>query len=154
MHLLPFPSNSRTSPTNGARTLVTYHAWRETFPKIAGQMLPQGPLNHPLMDFGFEEKNGLLLELPPTISDKEGYVILVPQVDSDGNELDGLKAPMAAVPLGTYVGWNILKRGFGHGAISWLTKGGYIPFPDTEDEAQMSGDPRVSIGVRYQVEVG
>ncbi|WP_430648193.1 alpha/beta hydrolase domain-containing protein [Bradyrhizobium rifense] len=77
-------------------------------------------------------------------------MILVPSVDEDGNECDGVKAPMAAVPLGTYTGWNILKRGNGHGAISWLTKGSYIPFPDTRDEQRATRDPRKSVLERYR----
>lgn len=136
-------------PTTEAGTLVSPADWATQFPNIPGQMLPDGPLDLPLMDFGPRAAEGVLSSLPPVIVDREGYTILVPSVDEDGNERDGVKAPMAAVPLGTYTGWNILKRGNGHGAISWLTKGSYIPFPDTTDEKRLTRDPRKSILERY-----
>ncbi|WP_024521069.1 alpha/beta hydrolase domain-containing protein [Bradyrhizobium sp. Tv2a-2] len=101
------------------------------------------------MDFGPRTAEGLLTVLPPSILDHDGYVVLVPKVDEDGNECDGVKAPMVAAPLGTYTGWNLLKRGYGHGATSWLTKGSYIPFPDTPDEMKITRDPRKSILERY-----
>ncbi|WFT96852.1 alpha/beta hydrolase domain-containing protein [Bradyrhizobium barranii] len=136
-------------PTIEAGTLVSFAKWATQFPNIQGQMLPEGPLDLPLMDFGPKAAEGVLSSLPPVIVDREGYMILVPSVDEDGNECDGVKAPMAAVPLGTYTGWNILKRGNGHGAISWLTKGSYIPFPDTPDEQRATRDPRKSVLERY-----
>ncbi|MER8929027.1 alpha/beta hydrolase domain-containing protein [Mesorhizobium sp. M0859] len=136
-------------PTNAARTLVPYSEWVEQFPNIPGQMIPEGPLDLPLMDFGPKAAEGKLSVFPPAIVDRSGYSILVPKVDEDGNECDGVNAPMVAVPLGTYTGWNLLKRGYGHGAISWSTKGSYIPFPDTQDERGMTRDPRRSVMERY-----
>ncbi|MET4019726.1 hypothetical protein ABIC10_004842 [Bradyrhizobium sp. S3.2.12] len=136
-------------PTIEAGTLVSFAEWATQFPNIQGQMLPEGPLDLPLMDFGPKAAEGVLSSLPPVIVDREGYMILVPSVDEDGNECDGVKVPMATAPLGTYTGWNILKRGNGHGAISWLTKGSYIPFPDTPDEQRATRDPRKSVLERY-----
>lgn len=143
------PPDSRY-PTREAGTLVSYPDWAEQFPKIPGQMLPAGPLDLPLMDFGPKAAEGLLSVLPPAILDRDGYAVLVPKVDKDGNEGDGIIAPMVAAPLGTYTGWNILRRGYGHGAISWVPKGSYIPFPDTQDEKRMTRDPRASASERYQ----
>jgi hypothetical protein len=40
------------------------------------------------------------------------YTVLVPQVDADGNPIDGLRNTNVQVPLGTYMGWNIRKAGF------------------------------------------
>jgi len=142
------PPDSRY-PTCEAGTLVPYDDWAEQFPDIPGLMRPEGPLDLPLMDFGPKAAEGLLTVLPPTILNRDGYAVLVPSVDEDGNECDGVKAPMAAVPLGTYTGWNIFGRGHGHGVISWVPKGSYIPFPDTADERRITGDPRVSILERY-----
>ncbi|WP_420136072.1 alpha/beta hydrolase domain-containing protein [Sinorhizobium meliloti] len=100
---------------------------------------------------GFRTKGGRRYTLFAPANDRGlgGIYGLGPSVDDDGNECDGVKAPMAEVPLGTYTGWNILKRGNGHGAISWLTKGSYIPFPDTPDEKQTTRDPRKSVLERY-----
>lgn len=136
-------------PTRQAGTLVPYADWAAQFPGIPGRMLPDGPLDLPLMDFGPAAADGILSVLPPAIADRDGYAVLVPAVDVDGNERDGVKAPMAAVPLGTYMGWNLSGRGHGHGAISWLTKGSYIPFADTPDERRITRDPRASVLERY-----
>ena len=36
--------------------------------------------------------------------------MLVPKVDSDGNELGGVPTVLRDAPLGTYLGWNITRR--------------------------------------------
>ena len=43
---------------------------------------------------------------------------------------------------------NLRERGFGAGAMHEFT-GSYIPFPDTDSEAAMTGDPRASVLARY-----
>ena len=76
------------------------------------------------------------------------YTILVPAVDEDGNDRAGVRAPMVAAPLGTYCGWNLRARGFGHGAMHEFS-GSYIPLPETPEERRATGDPRRSITERY-----
>lgn len=76
------------------------------------------------------------------------YVVGVPAVDSDGNDIAGVRAPMVSVPLGTYTGWNPRSRNFGHGA-QYRFEGSYIPFPDTPQERAETRDPRKSITERY-----
>lgn len=142
------PPDSRY-PTRNSGALVPFSDWADRFPAIPGQILPQAPVNLPLMDFGPQTAEGLLTELPPSIVDRDGYTVLVPAVDEDGNERVGVIAPMVSVPVGTYTGWNIRRRGHGSGAISWLTKGSYIPFPDTPDEREVTRDPRRSVLERY-----
>lgn len=51
-------------------------------------------------------------------------------------------------PLGTYCGWNLRARGFGHGAMHEFS-GSYIPLAETPEERRMTGDPRQSIIERY-----
>ena len=53
--------------------------------------------------------------------------MLVSKVDSNGNEISGIRVPELAVPLGTYMGWNL--RGAGH-AVGELciSVGSAIPF--------------------------
>ena len=77
-----------------------------------------------------------------------GYTILVPAVDGDGNDRAGVRVPMVAAPLGTYCGWNLRSRGFGHGAMHEFS-GSYIPLPETPEEQRATGDPRRSITERY-----
>lgn len=74
--------------------------------------------------------------------------MLVPAVDGDGNDIAGVRAPMVQAPLGTYCGWNLRARGFGHGAMHEFS-GSYIPLPETPEERRMTGDPRRSILDRY-----
>ena len=76
------------------------------------------------------------------------YTVLVPAVDEDGNDKAGVRAPMVTAPLGTYCGWNLRARGFGHGAMHEFS-GSYIPLPETREERRATGDPRRSILERY-----
>lgn len=55
---------------------------------------------------------------------------------------------MRQVPLGTYLGWNIVNAGFDKGRICTLS-GGYVPFAKTKAERMASGDPRLSLEERY-----
>ncbi len=89
-----------------------------------------------------------ILKEPPEIVAGGGYTILVPAVDEDGNDRAGVRAPMVAAPLGTYCGWNLRARGFGHGAMHEFS-GSYIPLPETPEERRATGDPRRSILERY-----
>ncbi|WP_051630469.1 alpha/beta hydrolase domain-containing protein [Afifella pfennigii] len=140
------PPPSRV-PRRADDTLVAYADWRKQFVAIPGVALPASPNDLPLFDYGPEEEEGVLQE-PPRLADAEGYVILVPSVDADGNEVAGLRAPLLAAPLGTYTGWNLRTEGQGKGALHQFS-GGTIPFPQTRGERQMSGDPRPSIAERY-----
>ena len=54
---------------------------------------------------------GILDNEPPEVLAEEGYPVLVPAVDADGNEIAGVRAPMIAAPVGTFAGWNIRRRG-------------------------------------------
>jgi hypothetical protein len=55
---------------------------------------------------------------------------------------------MVAAPLGTYCGWNLRARDFGHGAMHEFS-GSYIPLSETPEEQRATGDPRRSILERY-----
>jgi hypothetical protein len=76
------------------------------------------------------------------------YALLVPAVNSDGNDLGGLRNVNVQVPLGTYTGWNPRKAGFSEGDSCDLT-GGYIPFFRTQAQRIAAGDPRPSLAERY-----
>ncbi len=129
-------------------TLVDMATWREQFPDIPGVMRPAGPAALPLLDFGPRSAAGIFTSEPPRVVNEDGYTIRVPAVDSDGNDLAGVRAPMVQAPLGTYTGWSLRARGFGHGANFEYT-GSYIPLADTAGEAAMTGDPRPCVLDRY-----
>jgi hypothetical protein len=113
-----------------------------------GVAIPREPNSLPLMDFGTDTERGLLQE-PPRIVSGKSYPVLVPAVDADGNETAGVRAPMVAAPLGTYTGWNLRSRGFGHGAMHEFS-GSYVQFPESPEEQHMTGDPRRSVLDRYR----
>ena len=95
--------------------------------------------------FDVEDISGVMKE-PPEVG--EAYNVLVPQVNADGNDIDGLRNVNVRVPLGTYTGWNIRKAGFSQGDSTDLT-GGFIPFFRTKAERLAAGDPRPSLEERY-----
>ena len=95
--------------------------------------------------FDVEDIADIMAE-PPLVG--AAYNVLVPQVDADGNPIDGLRNTNVQVPLGTYTGWNIRKAGFSEGDSCDLT-GAFIPFFRTEAERRKAGDPRLSLEERY-----
>ena len=95
--------------------------------------------------FDVEDVSGIMRE-PPIPG--AAYTVLLPQVDADGNPIDGLRNTNVQVPLGTYTGWNIRKAGFSEGDSCDLT-GGFIPFFKTKAEREAAGDPRLSLEERY-----
>ncbi len=129
-------------------TLVPYETWRRQFPSIPGGTVPQAPNKMPALNFGPRSRDGFFETEPPEVLAEEGYPVLVPSVDADGNEIAGVHAPMIAAPIGTFAGWNIRRRGVAGGAMHEFS-GSYIPFPDTPEERTATGDPRPSLLERY-----
>jgi len=76
------------------------------------------------------------------------YPLLLPQVDADGNHIDGLRNTAVQVPLGTHTGWNVRKAGFSEGDSCDLL-GSFIPFFRTKAERLAAEDPRPSLEERY-----
>jgi len=76
------------------------------------------------------------------------YPLLVPQVDSDGLMMGGVRHPFVSAPLATNAGWNVRKPGFGEGDLCMAT-GLHVPFAATRRERVERKDPRLSIEERY-----
>ena len=74
---------------------------------------------------------------------------LVPQVDSDGNDIGGIRLPEQAVPLGTYCDWSFRSESIGAPDTLIAMAGSFIPFAKTKAERERNGDPRLSIEERY-----
>lgn len=142
------PPPASRIPTRADGTLVDYATWARQFPAISGRMTPHGPTELPLMDFGPRFEQGILDKEPPDLVAGKRYVIGVPAVDADGNDIPGVRAPMVAAPMGTYTGWNPRTANFGHGA-QYRFEGSYIPFTDTPQERAEVRDPRPSVLERY-----
>jgi hypothetical protein len=90
---------------------------------------------------------GIIANEPPKLG--KPYVVLVPRVNGDGNDLGGIALPHVAVPLGTFTGWNyqlplMPDLNYLAGLI-----GSFAPFARDADERKASGDSRLSIAERY-----
>ena len=69
----------------------------------------------------------------------------VPKIDSDGNEIGGLRLPDQALPIATFTGWNApIDKAKGDCAL-----GARLPFPASRAAREASGDPRQSLPERY-----
>ena len=141
------PPPSRV-PRRADGSLVGMDEWRAQFPAIPGVATPRGPNDLPLLDFGPEAESGIQSTLPPAVLDPDGYTVLVPAVDADGNDRAGVRVPMVEAPLATCTGWNLRGRGHGEGAMHEFS-GSTIPLPETESVRAATGDPRPSIARRY-----
>jgi hypothetical protein len=83
---------------------------------------------------------------PPETSPPAPYTTFVSAVDSDGNEVAGIRLPQVAVPLGTHTGWNVYKAQPDELADR---DGSFIAFARTKAEREAAGDPRPSLAERY-----
>jgi hypothetical protein len=86
---------------------------------------------------------------PPRPIGRNGYAILLPRIDADGNDSAGIRLPAVQVPIGTYTGWNLRPRGLAEGELAGLL-GSFIPFAKTKAARRKSGDPRLSLEERYK----
>jgi hypothetical protein len=130
-------------------SLVSLH--RFNFPNIPGVTGPAGIFNTRFAyyrgpRYDTDDLSGVIAIEPPIALAE--YPSLVPQVDADGNDIDGLRSHILQAPLGTYTGWNVRAAGFSQGDACDLT-GGYIPFAVTKAQRIASGDPRLSLQERY-----
>ena len=118
------------------------------FPQLPGVAMPATPHKAYRVDYGPEfATKGIVSVQPPEVA--SAFPIMVPQVDTDGNETGGLMMPEVEVPLATYTGWNNFRPGSGPEDVLSSMQGSYIPFPRTTADRQRNGDPRPAIEERY-----
>jgi Alpha/beta hydrolase domain len=134
-----------TYPRIADGTLVNLEHWN--FPRIPGVNLPREYNLAYHLDFGPQWKQGIVSIEPPKVG--AVFAALIPQSDSDGNDLGGVRLPELQVPLATYTGWNLRDPSIGapEQRVSFL--GSFIPFARTAAERQQTHDPRLSIAERY-----
>ena len=144
------PTN--TYPKIADKTLVPLAKW--SFPKIPGVDKPRevSLAYHIDREVSFmsltTHKEEMIVVEPPRVGNAFG--VLVPQSDTDGNDLGGVRLPELQVPLATYTGWNLRDPSIGapEQRVSFL--GSWIPLARTAEERKKSGDPRLSIAERYK----
>lgn len=126
-------------------TLVPLDKYK--FPVLPGVNRAQDASKAYRIDFGVGWRQGVLSLEPPKVG--EAFPALVPQVDADGNERDGVRLPEIRVPLATYAPWNLRDPSIGAATQRVSFEGSYLPFPKTPGERKRTGDPRRSISERY-----
>jgi hypothetical protein len=109
--------------------------------------------------FNHFDATGTPTNVPPPI--EHVIKMMVPRVDSDGNELGGVPTVLRDAPLGTYLGWNITAgpgdahyegRPFHAGQVCNYV-GGMVPFAKTK-KLRLATDPRPSLEERYGTHAG
>lgn len=141
------PPTSRV-PRRQDGTALSSEQLKANFPLIPGVETPQSHNRLFVQDHGEDFDNGLLAREPPTEDHQREYVVLVPNVDQDGNDIAGVRGPGLAVPYATYTGWNLRRLGEAECSMA-AVYGSYLPFPTTETERVENKDPRVSLESRY-----
>lgn len=88
----------------------------------------------------------------PAVPSLKSYVVHLPKVDGQGNDIAGAKMPDSAVPLATFTNYSIRKSGFSAGEQNGLT-GSQLAFAVT-DAVRQVGDTRRSVQALYQSKAG
>jgi hypothetical protein len=140
--VLPPPSSYPKISDGTLVPLVQY-----AFPAIPGVNKPHEANSGYRLDFGPNWRDGILSVQPPQVG--KPFPALVPQVDADGNERDGVRVPELSAPLATYASWNLRDPSIGAPDQRVSFEASYLPFPKTAAERQRKGDPRRAIEERY-----
>ena len=141
------PGNRYPRHDNG--TIIEADALVGVFENIPGASFPKHHKIIRSLDFGPDR--AVPSQIPPRVRD--AFPSMVSSVDSDGNEIGGVRLPSISVPLATFAGWNVRHADIG-GAGQVLAPGGTvvgsaIPLPVSREDRIASGDPRPSIQERY-----
>ncbi len=110
------PASSYPKIADGALVPLSNYA----FPSIPGVNKPHEANTAYRLDFGPHWHDGLLTIQPPKVG--AAFPVLVPQVDADGNEHDGVRLPEVSLPLGTYASWNLRDPSIGAPDQRWPSR--------------------------------
>lgn len=132
-------------PTLAAGELVAPTEVR--FPAIAGLPLARTPAGAYRLDFGARWGEGIVDREPPRVG--APYAVRVPQVDSLGNDLGGVRSVELRVPLATYFPWQLRTRAPVARDRLASFQGTFVPLPSTEAERARRRDPRPSVERLY-----
>jgi hypothetical protein len=141
----PPPSNV---PSIAGGTAVTRESLEPQIRSIPDAGFPKHLPKRSRLDFGPDVAAGMMQYPPKQGSD---YSVVVSSLDSDGNEVGGVRPIDLRVPLATYTGWNLRHADVGEPGeyVSGPLPGSTLPFARTTAERRASGDPRGSIDERY-----
>jgi hypothetical protein len=141
-HLVAWARNGKEPPASrypqiGNAMLATPQRDAVGFPDLSriGIDYPQGLNELTVVDYS---------SLPPRPDLDKRYQVLVPLADADGHDIAGIRLPDVEVPLATYTGWNLRRRGFAEDQLCGLN-GLSVPFAPNP----RAGDPRRALSQRY-----
>ena len=158
--MVDWVSNKRTPPPSrypkiADGTLVASHLANgeinpEAWHPLPGYEHPKAMYQVGSTNFGERFLNSGIVDLHPMFSN-DWYGAKVPKVNRDNNDLSGstILPPLTAVPLGTFVPWNLRNPVSGAPTELARLSGGYIPFAATPEQAQANKDPRPALSKRY-----
>ena len=84
------------------------------------------------------------------VQEGAAYASFVSAVDTDGNEVGGIRLPDLEVPVATHAGWNIRAPETGAPEQLMSMQGFSNFFPSTAEERAKANDPRPSVEERYR----
>ena len=135
-------------PSLGAGTLVEPSVALQPIARLPGSVVPEparlGGVRE--LDLGPDASRGIA-RYPVKLG--RAYPSLVPSVDSDGNESDGIRLPDLTVPVGTHTGWNPRHPETGAPEQIIAMMGTTRFFAPTPDARARNNDPRPSLAERY-----
>lgn len=102
------------------------------------------------VDFGPRFREQGIVDQHP-VSAQSWYGARVPAVNAENNDSGAstVLPPLTAVPLGTFVPWNLRSAASGADTELLRLSGGYLPFAATAQEAATRKDPRAPVSTRY-----
>lgn len=137
------PPPASAHPTIAAGQLVAPRFVRH--PRIPGVRPPAAPTPVYRVDLGPRWAQGIVDVEPPRVG--APYAVLVPQVDSLGNDLGGIRSVELLAPLATYYPWQLREAPPLDRMVSF--RGTFVPLPATEADRAARRDPRPSIERLY-----
>jgi hypothetical protein len=138
------PASRYPRISDGTLVAAEDAAW----PRIPGFVFPPPRIGIYRLDFGPNWPGGIVDREPPGIG--KPFVLSVPAVDADGNDLAGVRTPEIAVPLATHFGWNYRHPSIGASQHLAGEIGSYLPFARRRGDREATADSRQSIEERYQ----
>ena len=127
-------------------TAVSRESLAAFFRSIPGMGFPKALPMRWRLDYG----PGMAQGVPYYPPEKgEPYGTVVSAVNSDGNEVAGIRLPDIRVPLGTHTGWSTRHPDIGSADHFVPLQGTVVPFAHTKQDRQSAGDHRASIEERY-----
>lgn len=135
-------------PRLSDKSLVGWKEQDSGWPKLPGVAYPQVIQQPAYLYRGpWWEQHRIATVEPPEA--RENYVVRVPKITANGNEIGTLNVPAITVPLGTYTSWNLRNESIGAAGELLSLQGGFIPFAKTEAERKSANDPRKSVAELY-----